>query len=65
LDLIGFFMSRQSEYAKIFFYVIPLEAKYWFAYPSWGHFLGAAVLMVCYTAAYLAIGWLFLRRRNV
>ena len=65
VDIIGGLMSRQSEYAKIFFYVLPLEAKYWFAYPSFGHFLGAAVLMVVYTAAYLAIGWAFLRRRNV
>lgn len=65
VDIIGFFASRQTEYAKVLFYVIPLEVKYWFAYPSLGRFLGAAVLMLCYTAAYLAIGWLFLRRRNV
>ncbi len=65
VDIIGGLMSRQTEYAKIFFYVLPLEAKYWFAYPSVGHFLGAAALMVCYTVAYLAIGWAFLRRRNV
>lgn len=65
VDIIGFFAARQTEYAKVLFYVIPLEVKYWFAYPSLGRFLGAAVLMLCYTAAYLAIGWLFLRRRNV
>jgi hypothetical protein len=65
LDIVGWFMSRQTEYAKIFFYVLPLEVKYWFAYPSLGRFLGAAVLMLCYTVAYLAIGWAFLRRRNV
>ncbi len=65
VDIIGFFVSRQTEYAKVLFYVLPLEAKYWFAYPSFGHFLGAAVLMLVYTVVYLAIGWVFLRRRNV
>ncbi len=65
VDIAGGLISRQTEYAKVLFYVIPLEVKYWFAYPSLGRFLGAAVLMLCYTVAYLAIGWGFLRRRNV
>jgi hypothetical protein len=65
LDIVAFFAAYKTEYAKVVFYLLPLEAKWWFAYPSLGRFLGAAALMVCYTAAYLAIGWVFLRRRNV
>jgi len=65
LDIVAFFAAYKTEYAKVIFYLLPLEAKWWFAYPSLGRFLGAAALMVCYTAAYLAIGWAFLRRRNV
>ncbi len=65
LDIVAGLAVRSTEYAKVLFYVLPLEAKYWFAYPSFGRFLGAAVLMLVYTAAYLAIGWAFLRRRNV
>ena len=65
LDIIGFFMVRQSEYANIVFYLLPLNAKYWFAHQGVGPFLGATVVMLAYTVAYLALGWLFLRRRNV
>lgn len=65
LGVVGYFAAQQSEYGQLFNYVLPMEIKYWFAYPSVGRFLGATVLMLCYTAAYLAIGWAFLRRRNV
>lgn len=63
--LAGYFMSGQTEWGKIFYYVLPLEPKYWFAHPGVGRFLGATALMLVYSAAYLSIGWLFLRRRNL
>ncbi|MDX9999931.1 MAG: hypothetical protein RBU30_01410 [Polyangia bacterium] len=63
--LAGYFMSAQTEWGKVFYYLLPLEPKYWFAYPSVGHFIGAGALMLLYAAAYLALGWLFLRRRNL
>ncbi|MFH2007185.1 MAG: hypothetical protein ABI333_11410 [bacterium] len=64
-DVIGYFMAKQSEYANVVFYLLPLNPKYWFAQPGVGPFLGAAVVMLLYTAGYLALGWVFLRRRNV
>jgi hypothetical protein len=65
INIAGTLVTRQTKWGQIFFYVLPLEVKYWFAYPGVGRFLGAAVLMLVYTAAYLAIGWFFLRRRNI
>lgn len=63
--LAGYFMSAQTVWGKIFYYVLPLEPKYWFAYPGVGRFLGATALMLGYAVAYLSLGWLFLRRRNL
>lgn len=64
-DVIAFFMVKQTEYANVVFYFLPLNPKYWFAQPGVGPFLGATVVMLAYTVGYLGLGWLFLRRRNV
>ena len=65
VGIAGSIVSKQTEYGRILHYVLPFEAKYWFAYPGAGRFAAAALLMVAYTAAFLAAGWLLLRRRNV
>lgn len=61
----GYLLSRQTEWGVIFYYLLPLEPKYWFAYPGVGRFVGATGLMLAYAVAYLGLGWLFLRRRNL
>lgn len=63
--LAGYFTSAQTSWGKIFYYVLPFEPKYWFAYPGVGHFLGATALMLGYAAIYLAAGWWFLKRRDL
>jgi hypothetical protein len=65
LDIAGHMMSKQTEWGRILFYVLPLEPKYWFAHPGVGHFLGAAALMLAYTVLFLGLGSVFLRRRNL
>lgn len=61
----GWYITRETEWGVIAHYLLPLEPKYWFAYPGVGPFLGATALMLVYTAVYLGIGWLFLRRRDL
>ena len=65
IDIAGWYLTKQNEWGVILHYVLPLEPKYWFAYPGIGRYLGAAALIGIYTAAYLAIGWIFLRRRDL
>lgn len=65
IDIAGWYLTKQNEWGVILHYLLPLEPKYWFAYPGVTHSLGAAALMALYTVAYLAIGWIFLRRRDL
>lgn len=65
IDIAGWYLTKQTEWGVILHYLLPLEAKYWFAYPGVGRYLGAAALMAVYTGAYLALGWAFLRRRDL
>ncbi len=65
LNIAGYMVTKQTEWGRILYYVLPLEPKYWFANPGVGHFVGGAALMVLYTGVFLTGGWLFLRRRNL
>ncbi len=65
LDIAGHFASQQTPYGEILYWILPLQVKYWFVYPGVGRFLAASALMIVYTAAFLTLGWVFLKRRNL
>jgi len=65
IDLAGWYLTKQTKWGVILYYVLPLEPKYWFAYPGMARFLWAAALMPLYAAGYLAVGWIFLKGRDL